>query len=152
MGSMKRAICRGGRLQRGQSFVEFAISLVFFLIVLIGLFDLGRAYYIHVALEDSAGEASLYLAINHTCPRADSGPGCADPNNAMYRARNASSLQINWDSVTILPDYPTDPVVGDMVKVRMEYPFKLFTPIITTIVGGDTIKLSAEAQHAIIRP
>ena len=39
-----RTFCKSGRLQRGQSFVEFAISLVFFLIVLTGLFDLGRAY------------------------------------------------------------------------------------------------------------
>lgn len=149
---MMRTFCKSGRLQRGQSFVEFAISLVFFLIVLTGLFDLGRAYYIHVALEDSAGEAALYLALNHTCPRPDSGPSCADPNNALYRARNASSYQINWDSVTILPDYPTDPVVGDMVKVRMEYPFTLLTPIISSIVGGNSLKLSAEAQHTIITP
>lgn len=149
---MKHVIRNGSRLQRGQSFAEFAISLAFFLVILIGLFDLGRAYYIHVALEDSVGEASLYLALNHACPRADSGPGCADPNNAMYRARNASSLQINWDSVTIRPDYLDDPVVGDMVEVRMEYPFKLLTPIISTIVGSDGLTLSAEAQQAIIRP
>lgn len=142
----------GRRLQRGQSLAEFAISLVFFLISLIGLFDLGRAYYIHVALEDSVGEAALYLAINHTCPRANSGPNCADPNNAMYRARNASSHQINWDSVTIRSDYLLDPVVGDMVKVRMEYPFKLVTPIISAIVGDDSLTLSAEAQQAIVRP
>ena len=54
--------------------------------------------------------------------------------------------------MTILPDYPTDPVVGDMVKVRMEYPFTLLTPIISTIVGGNSLKLSAEAQHAFISP
>lgn len=149
---MKYSGFKSGRLQRGQSFAEFAISLVFFLIVLIGMFDLGRAYYIHVALEDSAGEAALYLALNHTCLRADSGPDCTDPNNALYRAQNASSLQLNWDSVAIVPDYPIDPIVGDMVKVRMEYPFELFTPIISIIVGSDSLKLSAEAQHAIIRP
>lgn len=140
------------RLQKGQSFAEFAISLIFFLVILIGLFDLGRAYYIHVALEDSVGEAALYLAINHTCPYSDSGPECADPNNAMYRARNASSLQINWESVNIIPNYPSDPVVGEMVEVRMEYPFTLLTPIITNIVGSDRLTLSAVAQHAIIKP
>ena len=152
---MKHTDRKGSSLQRGQSFVELALGLVFFLFILIGMFDLGRAYYIYVALKDSANEAALYLAVNHTCPvqypPEEDKPECNDPNNAWYRAKNASSLQISWDSVTITQQYYTDAVAGDMVKVRMEYPFSLLTPIISNIVGSNTLKLGAEASHVILK-
>ncbi len=47
------------RLERGQSMVEMALGFVLLLIVLSGLLDVGRAFYIYVALEDAAGEAAL---------------------------------------------------------------------------------------------
>src|SRR5512145_776992 len=73
--------------QRGQSFVEFSLSLVLILLILCGLLDLGRVYLIYVALTDGAGEAALYLSINPNCPEPDPAkPECNDPNNARYRA------------------------------------------------------------------
>jgi hypothetical protein len=139
-------------LERGQSFVEAALGFVFFLIFLMGLFDLGRAFFIFVALEDSAGEAALYLAINKDCPKADAG-SCADPNNAEYRAKNASGDQLNWSKVVFNePEYLPDTGAGEMVKVKLEYPFDLLTPIITNIVGSNTLTLTAEATEVLLPP
>src|SRR5882757_3411261 len=84
------------KLQRGQSLVEMSIGFVVLLIILSGLLDIGRAYFIYIAMEDAAGEAALYLSIDPECKTTadtnllhDPPINCADPNNADYRARNA---------------------------------------------------------------
>ena len=61
---MKPSAGRVSQFEQGQSLVEFAVGLVVILVILCGLLDLGRAYFIYVALEDGAGEAALYLSIN----------------------------------------------------------------------------------------
>lgn len=49
--------------QKGQSLLEFALLLPILLILLMGLLDLGRAYYVIVTLEDMAGEGAIYAAM-----------------------------------------------------------------------------------------
>ncbi len=137
-----------GRMERGQSFVEMALGMVFFLFVVLGVLDLGRLYYIYVAMEDGAAEAALYLALNANCPEPNAGE-CADPNNARYRASHANSQGIDWENVTINYQYVANATVGDMVKVELSYPFKLLTPVISTI-AGNSIVLHTESYHAVI--
>lgn len=150
-------------LENGQSLVEMALGFVLFLVVVLGVLDLGRLFFIYVAMEDSAGEAALYLAINGDCPlacdHADADctgyadtSKCDDPNNAMYRAQHAfDNLRIDWSTVTIEHQFlPATEDSEAMVEVALEYPFRLLTPIITDIVGGDTFVLRAEATHVQI--
>lgn len=151
-------------LESGQSLVEMSLGFVFFLVVILGVLDLGRLFFIYVALEDSAGEAALYLALNGDCPlpctHADADCSlvpdttvCNDPNNAFYRARNASSFlqDLDWSDVTIEHTFiPAGTDTEAMVEVAVEYPFSLLTPIITDIVGDDTFVLRAEATHVLI--
>ncbi len=151
-------------LESGQSLVEMALGFVFFLVVILGVLDLGRLFFIYVALEDSAGEAALYLALNGDCPLPCSDPDadcsllsdtsvCDDPNNAFYRAHNASSFlqDLDWSDVVIEHKFiPAETDTEAMVQVAVEYPFSLLTPIITDIVGNDTFVLRAEATHVLI--
>ncbi len=135
------------RLEQGQSFVEMAISFVFFLVIILGVLDVARIFYIYVALEDSAEAAAIYLAQHPGC-ETNTGGSCADPNNAEYRAKNSSSAQINWSGVDV--DTQIIPAQGGndaMVKVYMTYNFKLLTPVISNIVNSDTIVLKADATH-----
>ena len=60
----KIASIHSQRLESGQSLVEVAFGMVILLVLLAGVLDLGRMYFTFVALEDSVGEAALYLAIN----------------------------------------------------------------------------------------
>ena len=141
---------------RGQSMVEFAIGLVVILLLLAGILDLGRIYFTFVALEDGAGEAALYLALNPACPHATSGPQCADPNNAEYRARHAGGGEVDWTAATILIDIPTLPDgtsvydVGEPVSVTIQYPHQLLTPLIPRIAGVNPLTLSVHASQVII--
>lgn len=142
--------------ENGQSLVEMAIGLPILLLLLCGLLDLGRVYFIYVALEDGAGEAALYLAINPSCPTAAAGAQCADPNNAEYRARKGGGQEVDWSIADIKIDIPTDenniPIydVGESVSVTIEYPFQLLTPIIPKIAGINPITLYTHASQVII--
>jgi hypothetical protein len=49
---------RGGRADRGQSTVEFGLSAVLLLFLLLGLIDLGRAFYFAVALQSASREGA----------------------------------------------------------------------------------------------
>ena len=135
----------------GQSLVEIGISMVFFFFFLLGLLDLGRAYFIMVALEDSAAEAATFLSIDPECSDS-SVSGCADPNNAEWRAANAVGDQLNFDrpEVQVLVEYPTSgKSTGNQVRVFIRYPFTPLTPIISAISGGQ-LTLVGDATQIIL--
>jgi Flp pilus assembly protein TadG len=165
-------------LERGQSFTEMALGFVFFLFFVMGMLDLGRLYFQYVALEDAAGEAALFLALNAQCPAPPGhedcadikyeeeqpdgttvekygcpSPKCNDPNNARARASNASNLLdfSNNDKATIdwVQLWPTANREA-MVEVTLRYPFHLLTPVIADIVGDDTVVLEASASQVLL--
>lgn len=138
--------------ERGQSLVEMTIGLLVLLVILFGLLDLGRLWFVFVALEDGAGEGALYLSINPDCPQDDSDPSngvCDDPNNALWRAQHAGGGLVDWSSVlvTISPAPPYEE--GDTVEVSIAYPFQLLTPTVPDIAGGTAIILTAHAGEVV---
>lgn len=138
------------KAEKGQSLVEFSLGLVVILIIVSGLLDLGRLYFTFVALEDSAGEAALYLSLNPHCVHATDGAECANPNNADYRARNSGGLEVDWSKANIAFDVPQPYGVGESVKVTVTYSYGLLTPIIPRIVGINPISMSASASQIIV--
>lgn len=144
--------------ERGQSLVEMSIGFVILIIIVMGILDLGRAYYTNLALEDAAGEAALYLALYPECPVASS--SCPGALNAEYRAKNSGGWS-DWTSAQFTYEYqepgqgwtttiPADPDVGTLVKVTIKIPFQVLTPVITAIVRSNTITLSSYAVSVIV--
>ncbi len=62
---------RRGQRQRGQSLVEFAISSIVLLLLLMGLLDLSRAFYFAVNLQGAAREGARHGAWFNTAARAN---------------------------------------------------------------------------------
>ena len=159
-------------LERGQSFTEMALGFVFFLFFVMGMLDLGRLYFQFVALEDAAGEAALYLALNADCPGPpydvacskisyedaegntinNCPPKCGNPNNARSRASNASNLiDFTKDGAEIdFVRLPATSTREDMVEVTLKYPFELLTPVIADIVGDDRVVLETSASQVLL--
>lgn len=136
--------------EKGQSLVEFSLTLGIAILLLAGLIDFARAYHVYVALEDAAGEAALFLALSPQCPTAGVDKRCDDPNNADFRARNATrSSEIDWSIASVTPTTYAESV-GDMVEIEVSYRFELITPIIPRIVGDDGILLTASASQLIL--
>lgn len=134
----------------GQSFVEFALTLPVLMLILMGVLDIGRAFFIGVALEDAAGEAALYLSIFPDCPTASSGAQCADPNNAAYRAQHAGSGHLQWSNVTIRKMSPATTGAGLRAEVVLDYHFDLLTPVIPSLIGAKTVTISGDATQVMI--
>lgn len=141
---------RDNNKERGQSLVEMALTMSLLILILAGIVDIGRAYYVYVALEDSAGEAATYLSINPKCRTEDDGVECANPNNAEYRARNAGGGEIRWDDVNLQIERPNVYGVGEPIVVTAQYRFFLITPIIGQIAGSNGITLTVESSQIII--
>lgn len=142
------------RREVGQSLVEFALSALLLTLIFSGMIDLGRVYFAYVALEDSAGEAALFLSLYPNCVNATD---CANPNNAEWRAENAvQGNTIDWQvgtNITINVTAPANASVGDTVEVEMTYDFPVVTPMIYAILGltGDpTLELSVTAQQIVV--
>ncbi|QPC84566.1 pilus assembly protein [Phototrophicus methaneseepsis] len=152
---MKKSL-RHHQLESGQSLVEFSVLSILVLIILVGLLDLGRVYFLHIALEDGAGEAALYLSINPGCRNASDLPDpsnptfCADPNNAEYRARTSSGGQLAWDEALIVVERPREYGVGDPIEVTIEYPFRFLLPLIPAISGVNPFPLRGHATQIIL--
>jgi Flp pilus assembly protein TadG len=133
--------------------VEFAVSAMIVIMLLAGIADFGRALFTYIALRDAAQEGAVYGSI---CPR--------DTTTIESRARRASNYPINLSDTTVVHvacvyvdggdtacgSYVPSPGVG--IKVTVSYPnFQITTPLLGSIIGSQTLFLSAEVTDTILR-
>ena len=141
------------RTERGQSLMEFAVSLVFVLILLAGVVDLGRFFFAFTALRDAAQEGAVYGSF---CP--------SDINGIESRVRNSSSFPIDLSdtgSIDVECYYVNSgvdvacnsgtPVPGQGIKtVVILNDFTLSMPFIGTFIGSQTVPVNAEVTDTIL--
>jgi Flp pilus assembly protein TadG len=128
---------------RGQSLVEFSISLTFIIILLAGAVDFGRGFFTLVELRDAAQEGALYGSIYPT-----------DTDAIRNRAQAASNTPIDLESdpaVQIQIDTGTT-CEGGIVTVTVSYTYPISMPLIGAIIGSQSIPLSATAKDVILTP
>lgn len=140
--------------ERGQSLVEMTLGMTILLLLISGLLDLGRIYFIFLTLEDAAGEAALYLSIDPECTSTAAGTGgeCADPNNAVYRAKTAGAklVDLSTSTVTITPaNAALRDQIGETVSVNIAYQFTFLTPIMPSIAGINPITITGSATQIL---
>ena len=115
--------------QRGATLVEFALSFMLFILVLFSMVELGRGMWTYAKLNHAARQTGRYCMVR----------GSANPANPTeLRAvvdRHCNGMELSDITVSTLwnPDDATpnaDPALverGDIVQVRLTYPFKLVT-------------------------
>lgn len=130
------------RRERGQAIVEFALMMALFLVFMLALIDLGRAYFAMVAVQNAAGEGALYGMSN---PQCVVNPGsCSPPNNVLSRVRSESDsrlidpAKLNLDPLPACD--PADCAPGAMLTVTVSYDFELLVPGLSAF-GADVITL-----------
>ena len=124
--------------ERGQSLVEAALALPLVIMLMLGMLDLGRAFFILVELNDAADEGAVYAGIDHT-----------DIAGITTRASESASLVTISSSDVTLTGPPAN-AVGQPVTVTISISMSLFTPFVSELVGGDEIVLSGRATHPIM--
>ena len=124
---------------KAQSLVEFAILLPIFLLVVLGIFDLGRVIYTLSALHNAAREGARYGAIHH-----------CDTIGIEATARHFAVGLGDGVTVTIQEVQGIDPPVLERIIVTVEYEFKTVTPLVGVFLGEDgSIPLSSQSRQHV---
>lgn len=151
------------RRTRGQALVEFALVLPLFILILVGIFDLGRAVYAFNTVNNAAREAVRLAIVDQNCDAI-----------GQTASEKASSLDVSWTYNGALtpaaacaataqdvhieflePDYtgagtfndscdpgqlsPNGPRYSCIAQVTVEYHYSAATPIIGNLIGPLTL-------------
>jgi TadE-like protein len=136
--------------RKGQGLVEFALVLPVFLLIVMGLADLGRAVYEYNSITNAVREAARLAIVNQ------------DTTKITARAVGQSSMaETGGPSVTVSfrdsepnADPSSNPVcnpvaVGCVAIVRFETTFKPLTPIIGSFIYPSGVTFIATSVETI---
>ncbi len=148
---------RKSRNRKGQAVVELSLVLPIFLLVIIGIFDFGRALHCWSALNHQCVQAArvaskrsnqlvarnLFLSTTHT--------SLTEVQNVFWKARSPIMNQsdydsINWGATGIGKNN------CDTVTVSASFNLSLMTPLIAKVISNGSeregcIKISASATE-----
>ena len=143
---------------RGQALVEFALIIPIFILLLVGVFDVGRVVFASNDSSHAARDAtrfasvspldcdSIYYVVQHQIQGSTS-----ISVTVSYRAAPSPSNQNpGWANVcpayNAATTYDNDPATGTMstastavggeIRVSISNPVSLATPVIATLLGG----------------
>jgi Flp pilus assembly protein TadG len=128
----------------GQSLVEFSTVMVVLMLLLTGVGDGARALYAYLSIRDAVQEGAAYASIQPL-----------DITGAENRVRGASDYMDSLgDSIAIsITPVVSGPQCSGIIKVTVDYPqFPLVMPLIGTIIGSQTIPISASVTDTILKP
>lgn len=118
---------------RAQELVEYALTLPLFLLIVMGIFDLGRAVFYYSVINNSAREGARYGSIH----LEDVGIENAICNLVVNRS---VGLNLACDDVTTVFDF-----AAGNVQVSVLYDFVPVSGIITRIFGFVTVPISTSS-------
>jgi Flp pilus assembly protein TadG len=124
--------------ERGQDTVEFALILPVLFLIIMGIFDMGRAVYTASVLHNAAREGARYGSIFP-----------ADTAGIETAARQLSVGLVAADvdvDITVTNTSPARTIV-----VAVQYDMPLVTPLIGAFFGGQTVPLGSQASMLVER-
>ena len=140
---MKREKSAYFKIEKGQSLVEFAFTLFVLLLLVVGIADLGRALYTYLSLRDGAQEGALYGSINPT----------GDIVQRVYQSSDYVQDLGDAGDIAVNVTHDGSPCTGEAITVRVTYSdFVITMPFLGTIVGSQTIPISASITDTILAP
>ena len=134
----------GTRRDRGQSLVEFALVLIPFLLILMGILDLGRGIYASNGVAQAARELARVTSV-HTCDTTK--PTCTlgtSPETADVRGTQNNLVPgLASGTVTYTCTSMADATLSNVdcqsipdpayVKVTVTVPFQVITPLLSMV-------------------
>lgn len=156
--------------EQGQSLTEFAISLVFLLLLLAGVVDLSRAFFAYIIIRDAAQEGAVYGAIH-----ADH----SDLENlirervetAFTDPASPGTSPVDINDLTVTTTVVGDPCAGEhqdvtdhdedgdttefmtnAILVKVDYKIPITMPFLGTVLGSQEINMSAGIENTTMVP
>jgi len=124
----------GERGIRGQSLVEFALTLSLLMLIFFGVFDLGRAFHAYIVITNAAREGAYYGAMH---PSDSSGIVARVISEAQGSGIALSAANVSVSSSSIS---------GTPICVTVSYDFTLLSAF---LLGGRTIRLQSCAEMVV---
>jgi len=144
------------RRQAGQSTVEFALTIVFTMVVIFGAIEMTLMIYTYNILADAAKEGVRYAIVHGTGMGASncSGPGgagvtCTDSTgtNIQSAVNNYTRLSFHDNTAMVVtPSFPdSSSVAPSRVRVTVSYVYQPFLNL-----GWATMTVNAAAEGRIV--
>lgn len=121
---------RRRRWQAGQGLVEFTLALPLFILILVGIFDLGRAVYVDSTIANAARVANRVAIVD----QQESVVKAAAVNEAVGVSLDPADVTLTVACAKI----------GCLSTVEITTTFIPATPIIGNLVGTVTLEASSE--------
>jgi Flp pilus assembly protein TadG len=135
---------------RGQSLVEFALVIPIFLLILVALFDLGRAVFSYNTLTNAVREGARMAIVNQDVPsivaRAKSQTAIVELDDPSVKV---NFYQTAADGTPDLSDKCDLVAVGCLAVVSFEATYRPFTPIISNILFGSGVTFTAQSVLSV---
>lgn len=142
-------------IEQGQSLMELSMVLVLMLILLAGIFDLGRAILTRFIIQDAAEEGMIYGTSFPT-----------DCDQITLRIRDNVEHSVIKTNVTVAIEIPNSSGVyqscysipfaqvyaGKMMKITITYDYPITMPFLGTFLGNQKIPLTITTNGVILRP
>jgi hypothetical protein len=115
-----------------QAMVEFALAISVFMLLVLGTFDLARAYLAFTVVTNAARDASRYGAAH-----------VGEPGWESEAARSGKELAVGIDgalltlTATTTTPAPAVPPATQYIHVTGTYWFRSITPGVAALLGGD---------------
>ncbi len=145
---------RRNRRGRGQALAEFALIIPIFLLLLLAIFDMGRAVFIYNGLTNAAREGARLAIVNQdkalvlqrvqamTFAGPVSNAGDLDDLVEYYQQESNGELGAECATIT----------VGCIAVVKPTSDWTLITPILSSIIGPITLEARSELPIELVCP
>ena len=141
--------------RRGQSLVEFALILPIFVLMLVGIFDLGRAVYAFNTINQAAREGARLAIVDQTIAhiRDEASQSAVslgiDPADVVveFRDRNLLDTPNSCAGAIAGDDNNAPSIVRCMVFVTVPYQYDAATPILGALLG--TIQMEGQSAFKV---
>jgi hypothetical protein len=100
---------------RGQGLIELALVLPFLLVVIFGVFDLGRVFFTTITLVSSAREGARYLSV-YPDDVGHSYQAYWGTKLATYNEARNSGIELPMDQINPFCEHTEDPELCDSGK------------------------------------
>lgn len=128
--------------RRGQALVEFALVLPLFVLILVGIFDVGRLVYAYHTVNNAAREGGRQAIVDQTLLHIQERAA----GHAVALGLEPADISVDYR----LPDdaenagscngaLGTDSIYGCLAVVQAAYPYTAAMPIIGYLIGPITV-------------
>jgi len=138
---------------RGQALVEFSLALIPFLLILMGIADLGRAVYINNGVNEAAREIARTTAV-HLCKPNSCTLGNSTETTATINVQKnlipglggpSSTITFTCTDVTDTTVSTTSCSGRQFVRVTVSVPYSPLTPLLS-MIAPTTLSASAHVE------